>query len=374
MEERGRQTAGGRTGRLTRFVAVMVFALGTMAVAGFFLREPQADRQQAQAAQQLKPLLLHTIAQAENAARDEIAKELAAWRSRVMARVDRDFLDWHFAYMRRRSADIKWWWQRLVSGKDVADKTYIADITTVFQQKVMAADRVQAEMEQIAARAANRYHAALLSGVQTARANSSLDRAAFDQALHHITLVQTATDDQKQIKARITLAGLVQEQDANGPLAAAFKSHLTASLLAAGQLRPRDLKALPGSAIKVAAIAMLAVKTGTNVAAAVKSLGVAEAAAGTIGAATAAVVVIAALGAHEWWMHKDYVTTQRPRLRREIEIALKSFSTEMLTEKGRFGMGLRHISHQLEASIADETVLARFKRRLPENLRRMLDI
>lgn len=365
MAEQTRRTSG-----MTRLLAVALFLLGSVAITGFYLGEPGVTRESAQAARQVQPDLLTAIKQAESAAQSKIAADLAVWRRKVMERVDTEFLDWHFGYMRRRSADIKWWWQRVTDGKTTADETYLQDTTKIFHEKVMSANKLQAEMEVIAAKAASTYHASLIEGVLQARANSSMDEALFDDTLQRVTLVHSTMPS----APRVTLADLVYEEDPSGPMATAFQAHVTANLLQARRLTPRDLRALPNSAIKVAAIAMLAVKTGTEVATAVKSLGVAKATAGAIGTATAAVVVVAALGAHEWWMHKDYVTTQRPKLRKEIEIALKSFTDETLTENGRFGKGLLDVSNELENSIRGNTIMARLRSRLPNNLRQMLDI
>ncbi len=355
MAKQTRQDGGA-----ARLVARVLFSLGALAIIVFYLGKPAAQKPVANV--QTPPLasdLLQVVGEAEGAARATIASELAAWHRRVMQRVDGAFLDWHFSYMRRRGADIKWWWQRLTSGREVAEKTYLTETSKMFHETVMDAGKLRAEMQQIATRAAQRYHTALVAGIQRVRSRSPLPATTFDAALRRVTLIRAPVASSPSLPP-VTLASLVHAGDAESPAAQAFQTYIARRLLHAHRPQAsRDLQALPGTAVKVATVALLAVKTGTDVTAAAKALGVAEATAGAIGAATAAVVVVAALGAHEWWTHKEYVTTQRPKMRKEIEIALKSFAQEALTQRGHFGKGLLDVSAQIRAAIRRPLVVAR---------------
>lgn len=359
-----------RLGLLTRLAvsALAVIAIG--AVVTLFIPAQRFDQTTSHQSAPIKPQLIHAINQAEAATKAKLEEELAAWRRQVMERVDKEFLDWHFSYMRRRAADIKYWWQRMTKGQATAEASYAADIARVLHEKVITADQLQNEMEVIATRAAETYHRALVTHLQALRAQPQINAAQFNTTLGNIRLASFTGPAR-----HISLRHLVDEGLEGGPQKALFVNAFKANLLQAGRLRPHDLRALPNAAMKVAAVALLAVKTGTDVAAAAKTLGVTEATASALGTATAAVIVIAAIGAHEWWSHKQYVKRERPKLRKEIEIALKSFADQALQPNGRFGCGLRDISAGLKDTVQHQgTIFARLTSRLPENIRRLLDI
>jgi hypothetical protein len=296
---------------------------------------------------ELSSKLRAAIADAEAAAQERARTELDKWLGQVIARAEGQFLDWHFSYFSGRLRDISWTWDRLWSGREHADQTYLAEIESKFFELVLTPDQAVADFARVAETAGQEFQARLGVRLSMLRRELSMEKASFDAMLSD---VRTSVFDSNGARHNVNL----QE------IAEGSRLVMHGIRWASEQLQRKPPLSIQQASLILGAAPVPIAAAGTGATTKVVTANLVAA-----GATIAAVVVVAVAVGYEWYSHSKYVNENRPRVREEVARSIREFSEHALTNTGYIGIGLYSTKTAIvEAIRAQESLWGRIKLRL----------
>ncbi|MGH6814835.1 MAG: hypothetical protein ACREC6_03960 [Hyphomicrobiaceae bacterium] len=294
----------------------------------------------------LEPTLVLAVERADRAARDRLQSDLEAWKDGVMRRVDTEFLDWYFAYLRTRWADIKWVgrWIWGLGDRELADRHHFEELVAAFSERVVSSQQIQADLEKIIRRATGDFTATLSAAVMDYRSGAGVDPAILDAQL------QTVIFHEDTGKTKISLKDLAAQSAASVSANAWVEQWFQRELAA-----PASHPGHKADVQKIGATIVAAVNAGVNAGSfamtAAGAFGLEKATAAAIGTTACAVVIVAVIGVQDWWAHEKFVEANRQKFRDHIESTLKTFTTTTLHADGRLGITLNALKTHMISTI-----------------------
>ncbi len=318
---------------------------------------PQADWQV------IGPAIISLVESAETSAKELASAELDAWRERVMAKVDREFLDDRTTYWNTTigplGSGITTYWRCIMSGFDcteanrTASEEAQANFVAAFAAKVIGPTEAQRDLDAIRRKAEDRFIARVNDELGRMPPRWGLTPVAFNRELDRVVVITADVGGGRleQVGLGTLAARAAASPDVLDAIGAAFR---TGAQAIAGCKDTADACMMRAGMVVVGTLAGAAVKSGAPAAGAVavaKSLGAGKAVSAGVGAVASVALAPIVLGAFEWWRHSSFVADEKPKLRAKIDASLRGFIDAALAGDGHIGATMRNIAGQAREKV-----------------------
>lgn len=270
------------------------------------------------------------------------------WHNSIMKKIDNDFLDWYFGYIRNQREGFRQLFDGLLHGSEEASRKTAERVTDAFTSKVMPPLLIDRTIVDISVRVTEFYIDSLRIKINNIPDKFKIPPSRWDSYLSDISKTVSKQDPANNFLEDLSLKAVVGSSVATTVIVAKVAIPLIGQavtsmggligLKAAGMGVGVAGKAIAGTVIKITGA-----KVGTTVA--IKG-------ASTLGGPVVAVAVLTAMGAWEWWSHSTYVAENRPNMRKNLEDFLLQFERDLLKSDGVIGQPIYQINRTIYETVA----------------------
>ncbi len=316
--------------------------------------------------QSIGPALVSLIDSAEASARDVARAELDTWRERVMAKVDREFLDDRTSYwtstLSPMAGGVTTYYRCIMDGFDCteanrkAKEAALSDFLAAFATKVIGPEEAQRDLDAIRRKAEERFIVRINDELTRMPPRWGLSQIGFVRELDRV-VVLTADVGNGRLEP-FGFASLMAKAATNPAVREAMGEVLRQGVRAMeGCKEAAEACLMRSGMVALGALAVAAVKSGAPAAGAmalVKSVGAGKAVSAGVGAVASIAFVPVVLGAFEWWRHGSFVAEAKPKLRSEIDQSLRNFIDAAVAGDGHIAAAMHAISTQAKEKIGKQ--------------------